>query len=142
MSVAEIAALTGAVAADGADTRCLIDGVAPLDLARRGDASFIENGRYRGALEATGAGACFCHRKLAEHVPAGTIALVTSTPQKAYAKLAARFFPTAARPQPTTGTTGISPAAHIDPAATNRGRRDDRAGCGRVGAAPKSAAAA
>jgi UDP-3-O-[3-hydroxymyristoyl] glucosamine N-acyltransferase len=117
VTVGELAALTGARIADGSDPGRLVTGIAPLDAARTDDVCFFENKRFSDALAATRAGACFCTEAHASLVPAGTAALVTPAPHRAFALAAARLYPAAARPEPVTGGEGISDRAYVDPAA-------------------------
>lgn len=105
---AVVAAAGGDAAADG---EVLLHGIAPLQVATGQTVSFLDNRRYLDALKATGAGAVLVHPALASHVPAGTIAIRTSQPYLAWARVAALFHPAPpARP-------GIHPSAVIDPAA-------------------------
>jgi len=117
LTVGELAALTGARIADGGDAARRIAGLAPLEAARAGDVCFFENKRFADALAATRAGACFCTEAHAGLVPAGTVALVTPAPHRAFALAGARLYPAAARPQPVTGGEGVSDRASVDPTA-------------------------
>jgi UDP-3-O-[3-hydroxymyristoyl] glucosamine N-acyltransferase len=105
---AVLAAAGGDAAAEGAG---LLHGIAPLQAATPETVSFLDNRRYLDALKATRAGAVLVHPALAAHVPAGTVAIRTSQPYLAWARVAALFHPLPpARP-------GIHPAAVVDPAA-------------------------
>ena len=117
ISVAEIAALTGAEVRTGANLDRMISGITPLDRAGPADAVFFDSRRYIDALAATRAGACFCVAKDVDLVPPGTVALATREPHRAFALLAARLFPRALKPQAATGISGISGKAHIDASA-------------------------
>ncbi|MES2729644.1 MAG: UDP-3-O-(3-hydroxymyristoyl)glucosamine N-acyltransferase [Pseudomonadota bacterium] len=77
-----------------------------VDIGRLEDAgpdqvTFFDNIKYRDALRSTRAGACFVHPDYADEVPAGTLAIVTPQPYKAYALTAQIFYP------------GVKPAATI-----------------------------
>jgi UDP-3-O-[3-hydroxymyristoyl] glucosamine N-acyltransferase len=109
-SLARIAAEAGVP--EPADPARLIDGVAPLQNARPGELSFLDNRRYAAALAATRAGAVIVHPEMASRVPEGTVALVTREPYLAWARVCALFHPLPPM-QP-----GIHPSAVVDPAAT------------------------
>jgi UDP-3-O-[3-hydroxymyristoyl] glucosamine N-acyltransferase len=91
-SVSDLAALTGATLATGADPELRLDGVAPLGRASASHAAFLSDRKHLEALAATAAGAVFIAPALAELAPAGVVALVTREPQAAYAKAAQRFY--------------------------------------------------
>jgi UDP-3-O-[3-hydroxymyristoyl] glucosamine N-acyltransferase len=117
LSIAAIVELTGAVAGPGTDLARGISGISALETAGPEDAAFSENRRYANALAGTRAGLCFAQPQDVALVPAGTIAMAIKRPQEAFVKLAAVLFPTAARPQPVFGSTGVSPDAHVHPEA-------------------------
>ncbi len=117
LSLAEIATLTGAELAAGADHGRLITGIGPLDRAGPGDLTFIENPHYLGQLATTQAGACLSPPRYADRIAAGVAVLISPQPQRAFAQVAARLFPAAMRPGAILPADGISPAAHVDPAA-------------------------
>lgn len=118
LSVAEIAALTGAqVAADGLQTLPadrLIRDVATLDLAGPADLTFIDSAKYLGQLAATRAGACLASERFAAQVPPGIVVLRSAAPYRALVAVARALFPDALRPRSLTDNTGISPRAQID----------------------------
>jgi len=95
----------------------LLHGVAPLQTAGPSEVSFLDNRRYADLLAETRAGAVIVHPELAARVPAGSVALPTSTPYVAWARVATLFFP----PPPTTPgihpTAAIEPEAAVDPSA-------------------------
>jgi UDP-3-O-[3-hydroxymyristoyl] glucosamine N-acyltransferase len=117
MSIAEIAELTGARLGDDAYGTRRITGIAPLERAEPGDITFYADRRYARALSATRAGACFCTARDVAALPQGVAALEAPRPHEAFVRLAAHLFPSALRPTPLFGTTGISPAAHVHPRA-------------------------
>ena len=105
---AVIAAAGGDAAADGEAT---LHGIAPLQSATPETVSFLDNRRYLDALKTTRAGAVLVHPSLADHTPAGTIAIRTTQPYLAWARVAALFHPEPpARP-------GIHLSAVVDPRA-------------------------
>ena len=71
----------------------LIEGVAPLQTARPNEVSFLDNRRYASALDQTSAGAVIVHPDRAARVPAGTVAIQTTAPYAAWARVAALFYP-------------------------------------------------
>src|ERR1700736_4936397 len=97
--VAAIAELTGATINDGADETRSIAGISSLDRAGQHDVAFIDNPRFASALATTRAGACFCSERYRPAVPAGTIALITAEPHRAFALVAAKLYPGAAKPE-------------------------------------------
>ena len=116
LSVEEIATLTGARPAAGADPALRVSGVAPLDAAGPNDLTFLDGPRYLPLLAATRAAVCLTVARHAPAVPAGVTALETPKPYEAYVAVLRRLYPAALRPAPILAS-GISPAAHIDPTA-------------------------
>lgn len=91
----------------------LFDDVAPLTEAGPREVAFLEGRRMLAALRETRAGAVLVAAAAAKDVPAGCVALVTETPQLAYARVAALFHP---RPAPVAGihpTAVVAPDARI-----------------------------
>ncbi len=113
LRLSDLVDLTGASVASTVDCSALINGVAPLDNARRSDVTFLDNPRYRFQLKETRAGACFVTAGDAEHVPDGTAALVVGQPYAAFAKAAMALFPEAAFPLPVFGQLGIFPGSTV-----------------------------
>ena len=94
-----------------------ISGAAPVESAKSGDVTFIDNPKYLKHLETTGASAVYCHEKYLDQLPKTVVGLIHEKPYQAYALALSILYPTAARPQPVTGETGISPGAHVSPEA-------------------------
>ena len=95
----------------------LLEGVAPLQTAGPNEVSFLDNRRYVSALEHTSAGAVIVHPDLAARVPTTAIAIVTSEPYAAWARVAALFYPV---PPPSPGihrSAFVADGARIDPSA-------------------------
>ncbi|SHG11006.1 UDP-3-O-[3-hydroxymyristoyl] glucosamine N-acyltransferase [Kaistia soli DSM 19436] len=113
-TLAEIAALTGARLAEGADGERRISGVAPLDLATQSDLTFIDSPRYLPLLAETRAAACFVGPKHVGAVPSGVVSLESPRPHDAYVAVLRLMFPEALRPQ-ALFAPGISPGAHVHP---------------------------
>jgi len=91
--------------ADDAAATCR--GVAPLQTAGPGEVSFLDNRRYADLLDATKAGAVIVHPDFAARVPAGSVALVTTTPYVGWARVAALFHP------PSPAAAGVHRAAVV-----------------------------
>lgn len=89
----------------------LMHGVSPLQTAGPDEVSFLDNRRYADLLATTRAGAVIVHPELAARVPESSVALPTSTPYVAWAKVAAMFYP------PPPVKPGIHASAVVDPAA-------------------------
>jgi UDP-3-O-[3-hydroxymyristoyl] glucosamine N-acyltransferase len=111
LRLADIARLADATLPAGADGERRFDDVRALGEAGPGEVTFLENRRYLKALAATKAGACLIHPSLAGRVPAGCVALATSNPYRAYARVATAFHP------PARATPGVHPTAFVDPTA-------------------------
>lgn len=95
-TLADVAAATDAeVKGDDAARARTVDGVRPLSEAQGQHLSFFENRKYLPQLLETRAGACLVSPQFAERVPAGTIALVTKIPYRAFARSLALFYPEA-----------------------------------------------
>ncbi len=73
------------------DLELLLEGVAPLQSAGPNEVSFLDNQRYASALDQTLAGAVIVHPAMAARVPTGTVAIQTTEPYAAWARVAALF---------------------------------------------------
>lgn len=96
----------------------LLSGVAPIGTAGPAQVSFLDNRRYVDQLAATAAGAIILHPDLASRTPPGAIALVTTEPYAAWARIAALFHPRPASPPGIHPSAVIDPTARIDPTAS------------------------
>jgi UDP-3-O-[3-hydroxymyristoyl] glucosamine N-acyltransferase len=106
----ELAELVGAVLADPSAASRPIRAVAILSQAGPETATFLADRRRAGDLAGKTVGTCFVTAKDAEALPAGCVALVTPTPQGAYALAAQRLH----RPRPF-GETAIAPDVRLEP---------------------------
>ena len=106
-TLAALAALSRATRAPGADGEKTISDLASLECAGEGDIAFLDNKKYIGALEKSGAGACILDARLAGRAPAGMALLLSDQPYLAFARVARAFYP-----KPTV-EPGISNAAHV-----------------------------
>ena len=103
-----LAAIAAAAKGTAPTVEKMFSGVAPLQSAGPDDVSFLDNRRYACMLEQTRAGAVLVHPDMLGRVPAGTIAIVTTTAYESWARVAELFHP-APSPRP-----GIHPTAVID----------------------------
>ncbi len=103
----KLAAVAKAARGVAAECDLLLEGVAPLQTAGPNDVSFLDNRRYVSALERTLAGAVILHPEMQARLPATSVAIVTSEPYEAWARVAAMFHPI--RPV----SSGIHPSAII-----------------------------
>lgn len=112
-SLADIAKATGAELGPGADLVTSINDVRPLSDATACDLSFLDNRKYLGQLAETRAAACLVLPALADRVPNGTAALLTSEPYRGFALALNLFYPDAHRPK----AAAVNAAGTIDPTA-------------------------
>ncbi len=110
-SLAVLAERCGAELAAGADPAAMALDVAPIDVAGADHISFLDNKKYVEAFTVSRAGACLVHRSLACKAPAGMALLLCDDPYRAYALVAAAFYP---RP---AVVPGIAAGALVDPSA-------------------------
>jgi UDP-3-O-[3-hydroxymyristoyl] glucosamine N-acyltransferase len=117
MTLEAIAALVGAAVPNGADAGRLFSGLGPLDAAGASDVSFLDNAQYVTQAANTQAGLCIVGQRHADKVGPASIALVVKEPYRAFAMVAAAFFPKSMRPQSLFGATGVSAGCFIHPEA-------------------------
>jgi UDP-3-O-[3-hydroxymyristoyl] glucosamine N-acyltransferase len=103
-----LAAVAKVAEGEAADCDLRLTGVAPLQLARPDHVSFLDNRKYADALAATRAGAVIVHPDMAHRVPSHSVAIITPTPYRAWAHVAAMF-----HPEPPV-TPGTHPSAVIE----------------------------
>ena len=113
LSISQIAELTGAELVDAAHGDRLVSGIASAIEGGEGKLVFVEGKRNATLLKGLSAAAVLCRADLVPLVPPAIPALVTSRPQWAFALIGRLIYPAAARPQPLTGETGISPRALV-----------------------------
>jgi UDP-3-O-[3-hydroxymyristoyl] glucosamine N-acyltransferase len=118
LSVAEIAALTGAEPRTGADIGRRLTGIAPIDCAGPTDLTFLSDVRFAGALPATEAGALLTDARFAHRAPERVAVLCVNKPYDAFVAIARKIYGAALRPQSTFGTIGIAANTMIHPSAT------------------------
>ncbi|HSO46293.1 MAG TPA: UDP-3-O-(3-hydroxymyristoyl)glucosamine N-acyltransferase [Rhizobiaceae bacterium] len=115
VTLGEIAQRTGARLSDPDRAGVTVSQAGPIEAAPSGSLTFLDNPRYSKHLAETAAAALFVSSKYAEKVPASLCALVHEQPYRAYAQALAMIYASAARPEPVTAETGVSPKAHLDP---------------------------
>ncbi len=92
--------------------------VAPLSAAGERQVSFLDNRRYLDSFRASGAGACLVAPDFVTLAPPGMRLLVAKDPYRAYARVAAAFYP------PPPLVPGIHPSATVaDDAKIGEGSR-------------------
>jgi UDP-3-O-[3-hydroxymyristoyl] glucosamine N-acyltransferase len=117
LSVAEIAALTGAEPCEGADLSRRLTGIAPVDQATATDLSFVSETKFVDSLRSTQAGAVLTTERFVRHAPEGVAVLRARKPYDAFVAVARRIYSGALRPTSTFGTVGVSPGAMVHPSA-------------------------
>ncbi len=110
--------------AAGGDALEITD-VRPLDEAGPTDLTFIDNRKYLPQLATTAAAACLVRPAFTDRLPAGTVAVVTNDPYRAFANALALFYPGAAHPliaaqpisEPIHSSASIEDGVEIEPGA-------------------------
>jgi UDP-3-O-[3-hydroxymyristoyl] glucosamine N-acyltransferase len=113
VSVAEIAALTGAVPCEGADLSRRLAGIAPVDRACADDLTFVAETKFAAALESTRAGAVLTSERFVRHAPSSVAVLRVHKPYDAFVAVAREIYRSALRPRSVFGTIGVAPTAVI-----------------------------
>lgn len=128
-TLAHLATVAGAETLHVPDPERRFHDVAPLSTAGAGDVSFLDNKRYLPDFEASAAGACVLDAAYAERAPAGMALLISSSPYRAFARIAAAFYPD------TTPAGGVDPKACVDETArVGRGTKIEAGAVVRAGA--------
>jgi len=113
LTIAEVAALTGAEAGPQAPPGRPIFGVAPLDTATPHDLAFLDNPRYLEQIGSTRAGACLVAPRFVAAAPARLAVLRVREPYRAFVAVARALFPQALRPSSLFAAQGITPGTSI-----------------------------
>ncbi|MGH6726355.1 MAG: UDP-3-O-(3-hydroxymyristoyl)glucosamine N-acyltransferase [Pseudolabrys sp.] len=116
LTLAEIAALSGAAPPPAPLLGRRIVDVAPLDRAGPDAISFYDNKNYAATAATTHAGACFTTAALAGQLPPHVPALVVREPYRAFVTAARELFPNALRPS-SLAEAGAVTGAHVHPSA-------------------------
>ena len=114
-TLAELATLIKAEVGKNFDPDLRLVDVAPLDRAGAEHLSFLDNRKYIGAFESSGAAACIVHPDLVARAPKGMALLLSKNPYKAYALAASAFYPVPKLKPNVAGTAFIESSARIDP---------------------------
>jgi UDP-3-O-[3-hydroxymyristoyl] glucosamine N-acyltransferase len=117
LTLREITEICGCELPVGGEAERSFLGIGPLDTAGPDTVSFLDNVQYLTAASVTKAGLCVVSQKHAEKLPTSSIPLVAREPYRAFAKIAAAFFPQSMRPQSLFGATGVSAGAFVHPTA-------------------------
>ena len=113
LTIAEIAALTGAEAGPSAPPERRISGVAPLDTATPLDLAFLDNPRYLDQIASTRAGACLVAPRFIAAAPAHLAVLRVRDPYRAFVAIARALFPQSLRPSSLFAAEGIAPGTTV-----------------------------
>jgi len=124
-SAADLAERTDAKPGDRALAGRMIADVAPMSDCGPDDVTLVIDRRRAGEAAGLGAGACFITSEFAGHLPARTLALVTPSPESAFARAVAIFYPDAER---HGSRAGIAQHATVDATARLEAGVDIEAG--------------
>src|SRR5215831_13461424 len=116
LTLAEIAALTGAAPLSAPLLVRAISDVAPLDRASPTAISFFDNRADAAAAAASHAGACLTTAALAKDLPTRVVALVVGDPFRAFVDVARELFAHALRPS-SLAEAGNAVGANVHPSA-------------------------
>lgn len=117
LTVAEIAALTGAAPRDGAVLDHRITDVASLDRAGPDDLVFFDKPKFIEDLTDTQAAVCLTNEKLAGRVPPNITVLSCAEPYRAFIAVMRALYPGAMRPSSLFEAAGVAAGAHVHPSA-------------------------
>jgi len=117
VTLADLAALTGAELADASSADRLMTGVASLDRAGPRHLTFCEAKKYAAQLEQTYAGACFVSERLEASVPAHVAVLRAAEPYRAFVTAMRALYPDTLRPTSWFDNGDVAPGAVVHPSA-------------------------
>jgi UDP-3-O-[3-hydroxymyristoyl] glucosamine N-acyltransferase len=117
LTVAEIAAFTGAEPWPGADLDRRITGISALDGAAPHDLTFLDKPKYASQLSASRAGACLTTKRHAGHAPPHVSVLCIAQPYRAFVDVTRKLFPGALRPSSLFEAGGVATGAIVHPTA-------------------------
>jgi len=112
-SIQDLAEVAEAKIGDGADPEARVIDVQPLDAAGPDHVSFLDNKRYIEQFSKSRAGACLVHPDQAGRAPGGMALLLSEEPYRAYARIAAAFYPRLSARNLTPGPALIDDTATI-----------------------------
>lgn len=90
-----------------------VAGVAPLGEAGPTDITFFHNAKYVESLAKTKAAACIVHPDFVDKLPENVIPLPSEKPYRAYAQLAAKFYPAPETEAFTSPQAAVHPSAKV-----------------------------
>ena len=115
LTLAEIAASTGARLADPAQADRVISDLAALGLAGPMHLAFYDNRKYADDLARSHAGACLVSERLAADIPPRIAALIVANPYPAFVKVARELHADSLRPASSFDNDAIAPSAVVHP---------------------------
>lgn len=95
LSLEEISKVSGTEVHFVLDLTKTFAGVAPIDVAKANEVTFLSNKKYCDELAKSSAGACIMSSDTISKAPKDMIILLSDNPYVAYAKLASAFYPLA-----------------------------------------------
>lgn len=117
MTVAEIAAFTGALLHQADLASVPVERLAALGHSGPGALTFMEGKKHLADLKGLVAAAIFCSEELKDKIPAGVAVLVTGSPHRDFAAVARILYHSSVKPVSLLGETGVSPQAFVHPSA-------------------------
>ncbi|MFJ6325475.1 MULTISPECIES: UDP-3-O-(3-hydroxymyristoyl)glucosamine N-acyltransferase [unclassified Rhizobium] len=118
VNLKQLAEYLGAELDDTASAEVVVRSIAPVHRAGEGDVCYIISRKSRSELETCKASAIICLPALRSFVPDHVPVILSKRPHTDFALVGALLHPQAMRPIAfTSNSTGISPAAVIDPTA-------------------------
>ncbi len=93
LSIEVVAEITGAKLISKGASCSQIKDVAPIETAKLGDLTFIENRKYVDLVGKTRASACFISNDLVDRAPPNLILLLTDRPRRCFATIANIIYP-------------------------------------------------
>lgn len=118
VSMQMLASHLGAQLADETSADRVIRSVAPVYRAVEGDVCYILSRKTKDELKTCNASAIICDAAMASLIPSHIPVIISKNPHAAFAMAGALLHPQAMRAMTTgTATSGVSPAAFVDPTA-------------------------
>src|SRR3569623_97340 len=115
MTLAEVAALTGAQLADPAPAGQTVSGTSTLDQAGPRDLAFFDKRKYGDELNRSHAGACLVSANLQADVPGHNAVLRVASPYAAFVEVARVLNADTLRPAASCGNEWIADSAIVHP---------------------------
>ncbi len=112
-----VASIAAAARGTAPESDRMFTGVAPLQVARADEVSFLTDRRHLAALAATEAGAVLIHPDLAAHVPASAVPILVAATYEGWARVARLFHPLPPTNPGIHPTAFVAPGARVDPSA-------------------------